>query len=88
VAYGFPASLPGGLLYTVYTEVSEVALVYKEVEKVKAVHVVETARCRRLTNGSQGVAKAREATALEELASRVFIRVKPIRVLPILHSKG
>jgi len=72
VAYGFPASLPEGLLYTLYTEVSEAALVFKEVDKVKAVRMVETARRRRLTSGSQGVAEAHEATALEELASRVL----------------
>jgi hypothetical protein len=72
VAYGFPAGLPEGLLYTLYTEVSEVALVFKEVDKVKAVRMVETARRRRLTSGSQGVTEAHEATALEELASRVL----------------
>jgi hypothetical protein len=72
VAYGFPASLPEGLLYTLYTEVSEVALVFKEVDKLKAVRMVETARRRRLTSGSQGVAEAHEAGALEELASRVL----------------
>jgi adenylate kinase len=72
VAYGFPASLPEGLLYTLYTEVSEAALVFKEVDKLKAVRMVETARRRRLTSSSQGVTEAREATALEELASRVL----------------
>jgi adenylate kinase len=72
VAYGFPAGLPEGLLYTLYTEVSEAALVFKEVDKVKAVRMVETARRRRITSSSQGVAEAHEATALEELASRVL----------------
>jgi type IV secretion system protein VirB4 len=72
VAYGFPAGLPEGLLYTLYTEVSEVALVFREVDKVKAVRMVETARRRRLTSSSQGVTEAHEATALEELASRVL----------------
>ena len=72
VAYGFPAGLPEGLLYTLYTEVSETALVFREVDKVKAVRMVETARRRRLTSSSQGVTEAHEATALEELASRVL----------------
>jgi len=72
VAYGFPAGLPEGLLYTLYTEVSEAALVFREVDKVKAVRMVETARRRRLTSSSQGVAEAHEAGALEELASRVL----------------
>jgi adenylate kinase len=72
VAYGFPAGLPEGILYTLYTEVSEAALVFREVDKVKAVRMVETARRRRITSGSQGVAEAHEATALEELASRVL----------------
>jgi hypothetical protein len=72
VAYGFPASLPEGLLYTLYTEVSEAALVFKEVDKLKAVRMVETARRRRITSGSQGVTEAHEAAALEELASRVL----------------
>jgi len=72
VAYGFPASLPEGLLYTLYTEVSEAALVFREVDKAKAVRMVETARRRRLTSSSQGVTETHEATALEELASRVL----------------
>jgi type IV secretion system protein VirB4 len=72
VAYGFPAGLPEGLLYTLYTEVSEAALVFREVDKVKAVRMVETARRRRITSGSQGVTEAHEAGALEELASRVL----------------
>jgi len=72
VAYGFPAGLPEGILYTLYTEVSEAALVFKEVDKVKAVRMVETARRRRLTSSSQGVTEAHEAGALEELASRVL----------------
>jgi hypothetical protein len=72
VAYGFPASFPEGLLYTLYTEVSEATLVFKEVDKVEAVRMVETARRRRITSGSQGVVEAHEATALEELASRVL----------------
>lgn len=72
VAYGFLASLPEGLLYTLYTEVSEAALIFKEVDKVKAVRMIETAGRRRLTSSSQGVTEAHEATALEELASRVL----------------
>ena len=72
VAYGYPSGLPEGFLYTLYTEVSETALVFREVDKARAVRMVEMARRRRLTSSSQGVEEAREAGELEELASRIL----------------
>lgn len=55
VAYGFPASLSEGLLYLFYTEVSEAASVFKEVDESKAIRMVETTRCRGIIGGSLAV---------------------------------
>jgi len=72
VAYKFPASLPEGFLYTLFTEVSEVALVFKEVERARAIGMIETARKRRITSGSVRVTEAYEAEELANLATRVL----------------
>jgi type IV secretion system protein VirB4 len=72
VAYKFPASLPEGFLYTLFTEVSEVALVFTEVERARAMRMIETARKRRVTGGGAGVTEAYEAEELANLATRVL----------------
>jgi hypothetical protein len=72
VAYRFPASLPEGFLYTLFAEVSEVALVFREVERARAMRMIETARKRRVTSGGTGVTEAYEAEELANLATRVL----------------
>jgi len=72
VAHKFPASLPEGFLYTLFTEVSEVALIFREVERARAVSMIETARKRRVTSGGVGVTEAYEAEELGNLATRVL----------------
>ncbi|MEM4481421.1 MAG: DUF87 domain-containing protein [Desulfurococcaceae archaeon] len=71
-AYKFPALLPEGFLYTLFSEASEIALVFREVERSRAVSTAELARKRRLTSASGRVEDAWEAGALEELATRVL----------------
>ncbi len=68
----YPASLPEGFLYTLFSEASEIAIVFREVERGKAVSVTEVARRRRLTSSFSRVEEAWEASALEELATRVL----------------
>ena len=72
VAYKFPASLPEGFLYTLFTEVSEVALIFREVERARALSMIETARKRRVTSGGVGVTETYEAEELANLAVRVL----------------
>jgi len=72
VAHKFPASLPEGFLYTLFAEVSEVALVFREVERARAMRMIETARRRRITSGGVGVTEAYEAEELANLATRVL----------------
>jgi hypothetical protein len=71
VAYKFPTSLPEGFLYTLFTEVSEVALVFREVERSRALGMIETAR-RRITSGGVNVTEAYEVEELASLATRVL----------------
>ncbi|MEM4828020.1 MAG: DUF87 domain-containing protein [Desulfurococcaceae archaeon] len=70
--YRYPSSLPEGFLYTLFNEVSEVAIIFREVERSKALSMVEVARKRRLTSQSNRVEEAWEAGALEDLATRVL----------------
>jgi hypothetical protein len=72
VAYKFPASLPEGFLYTLFIEVSEVALVFREVERARAMRMIKTARKRRITGGGAGVTEAYETEELANLATRVL----------------
>ena len=68
----YPASLPEGFLYTLFSETSEIAILFREVEHGRAVSITESARRRRLTSGFSKVEEAWEASALEELAARAL----------------
>ncbi|MEM4476373.1 MAG: DUF87 domain-containing protein [Desulfurococcaceae archaeon] len=70
--YSYPANLPEGFLYTLFNEVVEIAIVFREVERSKAISITEAARRRRITSSSSGVEEAWEARTLEELVTRVL----------------
>jgi len=71
VAYRFPAYLPEGFLYSVFGDVSEIALVFRVVERSRAVPMVERVRKRKLT-ASESVESREQAVVLEELARSVL----------------
>ncbi|MEM4592363.1 MAG: DUF87 domain-containing protein [Sulfolobales archaeon] len=70
--YRYPSSLPEGFLYALFSDVSEVAIIFREVEHSKALSMVEIARKRRLTSQSSRVEEAWETEVLEELATRIL----------------
>jgi len=70
--YRYPSSLPEGFLYALFSDVSEIAIIFREVERSKALSMVEIARRRRLTSQSSRVEEAWETEVLEELATRIL----------------
>ncbi|PNV81172.1 MAG: conjugal transfer protein TrbE [Fervidicoccus sp.] len=70
VAYRFPSALPEGILYSLFSEVSEVALLFREIEHSKAVGLVENARKRRMDG--ERITEGFEAQSLGDLALRVL----------------
>ncbi|MEM1842236.1 MAG: DUF87 domain-containing protein [Ignisphaera sp.] len=70
VAYRFPAYLPEGFLYSVFDSVSEIALIFRTIERNKAISMVERARKRKISSDSIEVQE--QTQVLEELVKSIF----------------
>lgn len=71
VAYRYPSALPESFLYSLFSEVWEVALVFKSVAKPRALGLVESA-IKRKSTVSSFVEVTHEIEALRELGERVM----------------
>jgi len=72
VAYRFPSNLPEGVLYSLISEASEVAILFKEIEHSRASSLTENVRRRRMAWDHLRVSEEYEANSLEELALRIL----------------
>jgi len=72
VAYRFPSNLPEGVLYSLISEASEVAILFKEIEHSRAGSLTENVRRRRTAWDHLRVSEEYEANSLEELALRIL----------------
>ncbi len=70
--YRFPAYLPEGFLYSLFNEVAEIVLIFKTVERSKAVQMVERVRKRRMTSGEVSVELQEQVAVLEGLVKSVL----------------
>lgn len=71
VAYRFPSHLPEGFLYSLFNDISEIALIFRSVERSKAIPMVERARKRKLTS-TESIELQEEVAVLEELVRSVL----------------
>jgi len=71
VVHRYPLMLPEGVLFTLFAEAREIAILFKEVERSRAVSLVERARRRRESSGG-GSEEEFEEERLSELASRIL----------------
>ncbi|MEM1679429.1 MAG: DUF87 domain-containing protein [Ignisphaera sp.] len=70
VAYRFPTYLPECFLYSVFDSVSEIALIFRTIERNKAIPMVERARKRKISSNSIEVQE--QTQVLEELVKSIF----------------
>ncbi|MEM3254465.1 MAG: DUF87 domain-containing protein [Fervidicoccaceae archaeon] len=87
--YRYSSLLPEGFAYVLLSEASEIALIFREIGKDRALPFLEMAR-RRKINGGRGTEETWEAMALEELASSIMSGSSLIELffLLILTSPG
>lgn len=71
IAYRYPSTLPESFLYTLFSDVWEVALIFRSVSRPKALSLVESAVKRKSAFASL-VEAAHEVEALRELGERVM----------------
>lgn len=71
-AYRFPSHLPEGFLYSLFNDVSEVVLIFRSIERSKAITMVERARRRKVFSSVESVELQEQVAVLEELARSVL----------------